>query len=51
MVPIKWSQSLLNSIPRHYMGRWRINYDGEYKDEDGTFKHDCYRGYGDAFVD
>jgi len=51
MVPVKWPQSILSALPRHYMGRWRITAIGEYKESDGTVRKDCQRGYGDAFVD
>jgi len=50
MVPVSWSPTLLNAIPRHYMGRWRITGIGYYR-EDGGIKKDCKRGYGDVFVD
>lgn len=50
MVPLTFSEYLLNNIPSHYMGRWRIIGDGIFK-RNGETKHECARFYGTVFDD
>lgn len=50
MTEFRFSEALLNSIPAHYWGRWRVSADGFYN-ENGKVKKHCIRAPGDIFED
>ena len=50
MIPIKFNQMMLNSIPSYYMGRWRAIFLSEFE-VNGKVVNECKRVYGDMFED
>lgn len=50
MVPIQAPQTLLDSVPPHYAGRWRIVAVDEFGNK-ANVKKICNRVYGDVYVD
>jgi len=51
MVPIQFSQALLDKIPSYYMGRWRATFYSEFEGDDGKTLFECRRVYADMHED
>jgi len=48
-VPIKFKKAVVQMLPRHYSGRWRMIFDTKYN-ENNIQKRECKMGHGDVFV-
>lgn len=49
MVPIRFPEFLLNTIPSYYMGRWRATFYSEFEGDDGKVLIECKRAYADLY--